>query len=107
MTVEAASGAGLRPGDQIVLPADRGLLDAFGWNPAASGTVVDASLAGHGLPLDATAIKRLCGVALGGLIDTLRGIAPTARTSTRPRRDDAAKEVLARVRDGSQARRLG
>ena len=41
--------ANLRPGDQIVLAADRGLLDRFGWNPAASDPVVDASLAGAGI----------------------------------------------------------
>ena len=98
VTVEAASGPELRPGDQIVLPADRGLLDAFGWNPAASGPVVDASLAGHGLPLDATAIERLCGVALGGLIDTLRGIAADGEDVDQAERDEAAKEVLARIR---------
>ncbi len=61
-TVEATHAANLRPGDQIVLPADRGLLDRFGWNPAASESVVDASLAGQGLPLDGEAIRRLCGI---------------------------------------------
>ena len=61
-TVEATRAANLRPGDQIVLPADRGLLDRFGWNPAASESVVDASLAGQGLPLDGEAIERLCGI---------------------------------------------
>ena len=65
VTVNVTRPAGLRPDDQIVLPADRGLLDRFGWNPAASECVVDASLAGQGLPLDEKAIERLCGVALG------------------------------------------
>ena len=98
VTVEAAAGTDLRPGDQIVLPTDRGLLDAFGWNPAASGPVVDASLVGHGLPLDAKAIERLCGVALGGLIDAARGIAADGEDVDQAERDEAAKEVLARVR---------
>ena len=62
VTVEAIRVADLRPGDQVVFPADRGLLDRFGWNPAASERVVDASLAGQGLPLDGEAIERLCGV---------------------------------------------
>ena len=62
VTVEATRLADLRPGDQVVLSADRGLLDRFGWNPAASERVVDASLAGQGLPLDGEAIERLCGV---------------------------------------------
>ena len=98
VTVEAASGADLRPGDQIVLPADRGLLDAFGWNPAASGSVMDASLAGHGLPLEVKAIEHLCGVALGGLIDTARGIAADGEDIDEAERVEAAKEVLATVR---------
>lgn len=60
-SVETAPAANIRPGDQLVLAADR-LLDEFGWDPDASGPVVDASLDGQGLPLDATAIQRLCGV---------------------------------------------
>ena len=60
--VEATRAADLRPGDQFVLPSDRGLLDRFGWNPAATERVVDASLAGQGLPLDGEAITRLCGI---------------------------------------------
>ena len=64
MTVEVTRAADLRPGDQIVLAVDRGLLDRFGWNPDASERVVDASLMGQGLPLDAKAIGRLCGVAV-------------------------------------------
>ena len=75
VTVEAASAAELRRGDQIVLPTDRGLLDAFGWNPDASDPVMDVSIVKQGLPLHAMAIRRLCGVALGGLIDTALGIA--------------------------------
>ena len=75
VTVETTTGGDLRPGDQIVLPTDRGLLDAFGWNPDASGPVLDVSLSSQGLPLDARAIDRLCGVSLGALIHTALGIA--------------------------------
>ena len=64
VTIECASVEDLRPGDQIILPTSRGLLDEFGWNPAATGTVRDVSLARHGLPLDTEAIKRLCGLSL-------------------------------------------
>ncbi len=66
VTVERTPAAELRPGDQIVLPSDRGLLDEFGWNPDASDPVVDVSIVGQGLPLDTTGagIKRLCGVEL-------------------------------------------
>jgi len=62
MTVEPMTVADLRPGDQVVLAADRGLLDPYGWAPDASEPVVDASLPEHGLPLDGAAIERLCGV---------------------------------------------
>ncbi|MYA15971.1 MAG: type I-U CRISPR-associated helicase/endonuclease Cas3, partial [Gammaproteobacteria bacterium] len=62
VTVEQTTVADLRPGDQIVVAADRGLLDPFGWNPDASGRVADASLREQGLPLDGTAIERLCGI---------------------------------------------
>ena len=76
VTVEEAPAAELRPGDQIVLPSDRGLLDLFGWNPDASDPVVDVSIVKRGLPLEATAVKRLCGVALNDrLIETALGIA--------------------------------
>ena len=67
VTVEIASAADLRPGDQIVLPTDSGLLDAFGWNPVRFRSPSWMYLSStHGLPLDAKAIERLCGVALGG-----------------------------------------
>ena len=64
VTIEEAQPTSLRPGDRLVLPADRGLLDQSGWNPLARDCVVDASLVEHGLPLDRQAIKRLCGVDL-------------------------------------------
>ena len=60
ITIERASR--LRPGDQIVLPIDRGLMDEFGWNPEATDTVRDMSLINHGLPLDAEAIGRICDI---------------------------------------------
>ena len=64
VTVEMTNKADLRSGDRVVLPTDRGLLDDFGWNTDAPGPVVDVSLAGQGLPLDPTAIKRLCAIDL-------------------------------------------
>ena len=98
VTVEAVADEGLRPGDQIVLPTDRGLLDDFGWNPEASDSVVDASLVGRGLPLDATALKRLCGVSLGGLINTALGItAEDDKEIGRAERDGAVTEIISRV----------
>ena len=97
VTVETTSGADLRPGDQLVLRSDRGLLDAFGWNPAASGPVVDVSLAAQGLPLEAEAIERLCGVAVGGLIQTALGIADDEDIDAAAR-TEATEEILSAVR---------
>ena len=97
VTVEVTQSKDLRPGDQVVLPADRGLLDRFGWNPDASERVVDASLAGQGLPLDAKAIERLCGVTLGQHIKVALGadedeeVEPSERT-------EAVSVILAGVR---------
>ena len=98
VTLETASSADLRPGDQIVLATDRGLLDAFGWNPAASGPVVDVSLVAHGLPLDARAIERLCGVAAAGLIQTALGIANDDEGIDPAARTEAAEEILRAVK---------
>ena len=98
VTVETTSSADLRPGDQVVLPTDRGLLDEFGWNPAASGPVVDVSLIAHGLPLDARAIERLCGVAAGWLIRTALGIANDDEDLDLAARTDAAEGILSAVK---------
>lgn len=62
VTVEATAASRLRPGDTVVLPTDRGLLDEFGWSPESDEIVADVSLASSGLPLDATALRRYCGV---------------------------------------------
>ena len=64
VTVEAVTPVDLRPGNQILLGIERGLLDESGWDPAATGPVVDVSLMRSGLPLDAPAIERLCGAAV-------------------------------------------
>ena len=92
------SSTGRDPGDQIVLPTDRGLLDAFGWNPVASGPVVDVSLSVQGLPLDATAIERLCGLALGGLIHTALGVAAADEDIDQAERTEAVEDILTAVR---------
>ena len=72
-TIECTTSADLRPGDQIVLATDRGLLDRFGWDASATDTVVDASLVGTGLPLDASAIERLCGLSVGPVVGRALG----------------------------------
>ena len=96
-TVEVTQATDLRPGDQVVLPTDRGLLDRFGWNPDASERVVDASLAGHGLPLDAKAIERLCGVTLGQHVKAALGTDEDEEVDP-SERDEAVSVILAEVR---------
>ena len=71
ITVEGTSR--IRPGDKIVLPTSRGLMDAFGWNPESTDWVEDVSLMEHGLPLDAESIKRICGISISKeLLETVQ-----------------------------------
>lgn len=63
----------LRPGDVIVLPTDRGLLDRFGWAPESAAPVFDMSIAEYGVPLDSDALRRLCGASMNDLIDRALG----------------------------------
>ena len=44
LTLETCGASDLRPGDQIVLPADRGLMDEFGWHAKSVMPVFDMSL---------------------------------------------------------------
>lgn len=98
VTVEIIPVDNLRPGDQIVLPSDCGLLDEFGWQPEASGPVVDTSLAHHGLPLDAKAIKRLCGLALVVPIKTAVGICDDDEDVDPQEQTEAVEEILNAIR---------
>ena len=95
VTVEEISAGDLRPGDRLVVASDAGCMDEFGWNPVASDPVPDDSLAHLGLPLDAAAIKRLCGVEIGGLVDTALGVADDDRDVDEAERDEAVSEILA------------
>ena len=95
VTVEEVSAGDLRPGDRIVVASDEGFMDRFGWNPAASNPVVDASLANLGLPLDAVAIRRLCGAEFAGLVDTALGIADDDRDVGETERSQAVADILA------------
>ena len=78
LTVESAGTRDLRPGDVVLLPVDRGLLDEFGWSPEATSPVIDVSLGAWGLPLDEEAIRRICGISLEEPVDVVPG-APTLR----------------------------
>lgn len=99
VTVETAAVDDLRPGDRLVLPADCGLLDDFGWNPSCSDRVVDASLQDVGLPLDALAIERLCGLRLGNLIEAALGLVDEADEADEWEREEAVEGVLAALRE--------
>ncbi len=96
-TVESTHAGDLRPGDQVVLPADSGLLDSFGWNPRASECVVDASLTGNGLPLDEKAIERLCGVNMGEQLRIALG-GDGDEDIEQADREEAVEVLLARLR---------
>ncbi len=98
VTVETVEPGLLRPGDQLVISADRGLLDGFGWNPAATGRVVDTSLIGQGLPLDRKAIKRLCEVELEPHVLAALETAEDGDTD-QEERSAAVATVLQQVRD--------
>ena len=97
VTVELTRAEDLRPGDQVVLVADRGLLDRFGWNPATSEPVVDASLVEQGLPLDAKAIGRLCGVEVAPQLEIALGEDEQDEID-QSERDEAVDEVVAALR---------
>ena len=99
VTVERVPADDLRPGDRIVVGSDAGHMDQFGWNPAATDPVADDSLANLGLPLDAVAIRRLCGAALDGLVDTALGIANDDRDIDETERTEAISDILAALRD--------
>ncbi|MDE0520403.1 MAG: type I-U CRISPR-associated helicase/endonuclease Cas3 [Boseongicola sp.] len=100
VTVERVDGVGaLIPNDCIVLSSDRGLLDEFGWNPQAREPVVDASLAGKGVPLDPVAIERLCGVTnLDSEIERATSHTHDEDGPDHADRDEAAAEILEAVR---------
>ena len=57
--IERARPSDLRPGDLVILPADIGMHDEFGWAPDSREPVADLSIKRSGLPLDAIAIGRL------------------------------------------------
>lgn len=98
VTVERVDADDLRPGDSVLLAADRGLLDEFGWEPSSAVGVVDVSLPGHGLPLDAVAIRRLCGVAVPDkLLETAHGIVAEDGDYVDPAEQRAAGEQIVGV----------
>ena len=94
VTIETVAPGEIRPGDVLVLAIDRGLLDEFGWNPNSSLPVVDMSIETHGVPLHAEALKRLCGVAVGSLVNTALGIVPDDADVDETDQADAVAEIV-------------
>ena len=93
ITVEGTSR--LRPGDKVVLPTSRGLVDAFGWNPEFTDRVEDVSLIGHGLPLDAKAIKRICDISISKeLLETVQNKSEDSADIEPQEQTDAVNDLL-------------
>ena len=94
VTIETVAPGEIRPGDVLVLAIDGGLLDEFGWNPDSSLPVVDMSIDTYGVPLHAEALKRLCGVAVGSLVNTALGIVPDDADLDETDQADAVAEIV-------------
>ena len=100
LTVEEFELDRLRPGDSLVLPSDRGLLDEFGWEPSSSSPVADVSLVGKGLPLDTAAIGRLCGDRLiaANLVERAAGLDEDGERLETEEQREAANAILETLR---------
>ncbi|MDE0320827.1 MAG: type I-U CRISPR-associated helicase/endonuclease Cas3 [Acidimicrobiales bacterium] len=96
VTVEATTALRLKPGDIVVLPTDRGLLDEFGWSPESNGIVADVSLAVSGLPLDALALRRYCGVDVAH--EVRQALQGDAEESEDDEREEAAEGLVEALR---------
>ena len=94
VTIEKVSSDDLRPGDSVVLPSDRGLLDEFGWNPSSTSPVVDMSVAEQGVPLNAAALRRLGVVSIGDLIDRALGTTAEEEDIDEAERAEAVEQIL-------------
>ena len=97
VTIESVAPADVRPGDVIALASDRGLLDKYGWEPQASSPVADLSIAEHGLPLNADALRRLCGVSVGDMVKRALGELDDDEDPDETERDEAVRQIIAAV----------
>ena len=104
VTIEITTPGELRPGDVVVLASDRGLLDEYGWEPQASSPVADLSIAEHGLPLNADALRRLCGISVGDTVNRALGELEDDEDLDEAERDEAIRQIIAAV---SEALPLG
>ena len=100
VTVEAVAPAELRPGDQVLLPTDRGMLDEFGWDREAAVPVVDVSLPSRGLPVHDAAIRRIVGIGAGDLVRRIVG--DDDQEVDDGDRGEAVDQLLEAIRDADQ-----
>ena len=94
----------IRPGDQIVLPIDRGLMDEFGWNPESTANIRDMSLMNNGFPLEATAIERICNIPVHlsqPILDTVLKNREDDVDITPQEQMEAVYEILSIIRESS------
>ncbi|MDE0474805.1 MAG: CRISPR-associated endonuclease Cas3'', partial [Gammaproteobacteria bacterium] len=98
VTVETCMPRALRSGDTLILPVDRGLLDEFGWNPSSDAPVFDVSLRERGLPLDAAAMRRLCGVSPGVWLNRALGVGEDHDDIDSSDRAEAIEQILTSLR---------
>lgn len=102
-TIEKTSINSVRPGDQIVLHSDCGLMDEFGWNPdATTAKIMDISLIDHGLPLDTEAIRRICDISVKqDLMDKALGKASDDIDVERHEQINAIEDILNQISQSS------
>lgn len=101
-SLERVTLAALRPGDVVVLPADVGLYDEYGWNPDAAQPVLDVSmLRAPVLILAPSALENLLGTVPPEIGEALRVLVAADGTDedldTLPE-DALARDLLAGLR---------
>jgi CRISPR-associated endonuclease/helicase Cas3 len=103
---EAVSPGALRPGDALIVPADAGGLDRFGWNPTAAGPVIDVAdlcetRAGVLVRLGTRTLSQLSPAAVEAFrawSAARAGSEPLSHSLPRPTREDA-QELAAALLD--------
>ena len=97
--VEEVSTGGLRPGDRIVVASDTGLMDRFGWNPAASDLRGRTRLSPTWVCRSKLTQSGDCAVrTLVGFVDTALGIAEDDRDVDEEERSEAVSDILSILR---------
>ena len=103
--LEAIAPSSLRPGDTVILEGAAGLYDEAGWNPEASGNVLDTGVLASGiLWANAEAIMQLAQPGDGGratLADLLGDLLPSAGDVEPDVQSAAAESLLMLLRAAS------